>query len=255
MFRFLRIAILLTILLVVAGRQFLTPDRLNSWDKPLWVTIYPVLVESDASTRSYAESLTPQSFDAIGGFLQLQASRYGHELEQSVVIQVARPLTEVPPELPMESSGLKVATWSLQMRWWAWRNGRQESPAPADVKMFVLYQESRPGELLERSVGVRNAAYGIVNAVASRQMAARNRVIITHELLHILGATDKYDMSSGQPLAPDGLAAPQQNPLYPQQRAEIMAGRIATSAYGWRRPATLQSCVIGAVTAAEIGWL
>ena len=255
MFRFLRIAILLTILLVVAGRQFLAPDRLNSWDKPLWVTIYPVLVEGDASTRRYTGNLSPESFDAIDGFLKRQASRYGHKLEQSVVIQVARPLTAVPPELPQESSGLKVAAWSLQMRWWAWRFGRQDGLAPSDVKMFVVYRESRPGEILERSVGVRNGAYGIVNAVASRQMAARNRVIITHELMHILGATDKYDMATGQPLALDGLAAPRQDPLYPQQRAEIMAGRIATSAYGWRRPATLQSCVIGAATAAEIGWL
>lgn len=254
MFRFLRIAILLTILLVVAGRQFLTPDRLNSWDKPLWVTIYPVLADSDASTRRYAENLSPQSFVAIDGFLKRQASRYGRELEQAVVIQVARPMTEMPPELPVESSGLKVAAWSLQMRWWAWSHGRQEGLAPSDVKMFVLYQASRPGELLERSVGVRNAAYGIVNAVTSRQMAARNRVIITHELLHILGATDKYDMDTGQPLVPDGLANPVQVPLYPQQSAEIMAGRIATSAYGWRRPSTLQSCVIGDVTAAEIGW-
>ena len=254
MFRFLRIAILLTILLVVAGRQFLTPDRLNSWDKPLWVTIYPVLVESDASARRYAEGLSPQSFAAIDGFLKRQASRYGYELDQPVVLQVAQPMTEIPPELPVESSGLKVAAWSLQMRWWAWRHGREQGLAPADVKMFVLYQKSRPGELLERSVGVRNAAYGIVNAVASRQMAARNRVIITHELLHILGATDKYDMATGQPLTPDGLAAPRQNPLYPQQRAEIMAGRIAISPYEWRRPATLQSCVVGAATAAEIGW-
>jgi hypothetical protein len=140
------------------------------------------------------------------------------------------------------------------MRWWAWRNGSQDGLAPADVKMFVLYQSSRPGELLERSVGVRNAAYGVVHAVASRQATAHNAIVITHELLHILGATDKYDMATGQPLAPDGLANPRQNPLYPQQRAEIMAGRIATGPGNWRRPTTLDSCVIGPATAVEIGW-
>lgn len=255
MFRFLRIAILLTVLLVVAGRQFLTPERLNSWDRPLWVTIHPVLVEASPETRRYAEQLTSGTFTAVDGFLQQQASRYGRKLEQAAVIQVARPLTAVPPGLPAKNSGLTVALWSLKMRWWVWRHGRQDGLAPADVRMFVLYQQSTPGELLERSVGVRNGAFGIVNAVASRQMAARNRVVITHELLHILGATDKYDLATGQPLAPDGLANPAQVPLYPQQRAEIMAGRIADSGYGWRRPATLQSCVVGAATAAEIGWL
>lgn len=255
MFRFLRIAILLTILLVVAGRQFLAPDRLNNWDKTLWVTIYPVLTEADPETRRYVESLTPQAFDAINAFLQQQASRYGRSLEQPVMLQVAKPLTAVPPTLPTKNSGLGVALWSLKMRWWVWRHGRQDDLAPADARMFVLYQQSKPGELLERSVGVRNGAFGIVNADASRPMTAHNRVIITHELLHILGAVDRYDMATGQPLVPDGLADPQQSPLYPQQRAEIMAGRIATSVHRWRRPATLKSCVVGAATAAEIGWL
>lgn len=141
------------------------------------------------------------------------------------------------------------------MRWWSWRNSSQDGLTPADVKMFVLYQENQTNTLLERSVGIKNGSYGVVNAVSSRQMAARNRIIITHELLHILGASDKYDLFTGQPLAPDGLADPTQKPLYPQQRAEIMGGRIANSASRWRRPASLKSCVIGTMTATEIGWL
>jgi len=140
------------------------------------------------------------------------------------------------------------------MRWWSWRNVSQDGLAPDDIKMFVLYQQARPDGPLERSVGVKNGSYGLVNAVGSRQMAAHNRIIITHELLHVLGATDKYDPYSGQPIAPDGLANPQQVPLYPQNRAEIMGGRIATSAYRWNYPASLEYCVIGPGTAAEIGW-
>ena len=141
------------------------------------------------------------------------------------------------------------------MRWWSFRNGGQDGLAPDDIRMFVLYQKGKSNGPLERSVGIQNGSYGVVNAVASRQMAARNRIVITHELLHILGASDKYDLRSGQPIAPDGLANPGQSPLYPQNRAEIMGGRIATSATRWRRPATLKSCVIGAKTAAEISWL
>ena len=141
------------------------------------------------------------------------------------------------------------------MRWWSWRNSRQDGLAPDDVRMFVIFQKRKDDRLLERSVGIKNGSYGVVNAVASRQMAARNRIIITHELMHILGATDKYDPVSGQPFAPDGLANPAQSPLYPQQRAEIMGGRIATSSNDWRRPASLKSCVVGSVTAREIGWM
>lgn len=255
MFRFIRIAVLLTILVVVAGNQFLTGSRFSSWEKPLWISIYPVLVGSGADIRRYAESLEPDSFREIEVFIKQQAARYGRQLEKPVFIQVARPLTSLPPELPAGNSGLGVALWSLKMRWWSFRNGGQDGLAPDDIRMFVLYQKGKSNGSLERSVGIQNGSYGVVNAVASRQMAARNRIVITHELLHILGASDKYDLRTGQPFAPEGLANPGRSPLYPQNRAEIMGGRIATSATRWRRPATLKSCVIGAETAAEISWL
>jgi len=254
MFRYLRIVILLAILFVVAGQQWLTGKRLGSWEKPLWITIYPVLLDSDADTRRYTGNLNSDSFRDMGVFLQQQAARYDHRFENPAIVQVARPLTELPPPLPAENSGVKVALWSLKMRWWVWRNGSQDGLVGEDIRMFVLYQKGDSNALLERSVGIKNGSYGLVNAVASQEKAARNRIVITHELLHILGASDKYDPYTGQPIAPAGLANPDQSPLYPQKLAEIMGGRIATSANHWRYPASLKSCVIGTETAAEIGW-
>ena len=254
MFRYLRIAILLTILVIVAGNQWLTGKRLGSWEKPLWITIYPVLLDSDADTRRYTGSLSTDSFRDIGVFLKRQAARYDRRFENPAIVQVARPLTALPPALPTENSGVKIALWSLKMRWWVWRNGSQDGLVGEDIRMFVLYQKGDSNGLLERSVGIKNGSYGLVNAVASREKAARNRIVITHELLHILGASDKYDFLTGQPIARAGLAAPGRSPLYPQDSAEIMAGRTATSANHWRYPASLKSCVIGAETAAEIGW-
>lgn len=255
MFRNIRIAILLTILLIVAGNQWLTGNMLASWEKPLWITVYPVLADTEANTLRYANSLQVGSFQDIGHFIKREASRYGREFESPVFFQVARPLTSLPPALPSGESGPGVMLWSLKMRWWAWRNTGQDGLAPDDVRMFVLYQKAKSDGLLERSVGIKNGSYGVVNAVASREMAARNRIVITHELMHILGASDKYDPYNGQPSAPEGLASPLQSPLFPQSQAEIMAGRIAISANNWRRPATLRHCVIGEVTAVEIGWL
>lgn len=254
MFRFLRIAILLTILVIVAGNQWLTGHRLGSWKKPLWITVYPVLASPDPEVRRYVQGLDAGSFQKISGFLNREAARHGQSLSETAVFQVAQTLTKLPPALPAGDSGLKVAWWSLQMRWWSWRNGSQDGLAPDDIKMFVLYQLADPSGPLERSVGVKNGSYGLVNAVASRQMAAHNRIIMTHELLHVLGATDKYDLRTGQPTAPDGLANPDQRPVYPQQRAEIMGGRIAVSARSWRYPSSLEYCAVGTRTAAEIGW-
>ncbi len=194
------------------------------------------------------------SFQDINEFFKRQGARYGRQLEKPVVIQVARPLTVLPPALPTESSGLNVALWSLKMRWWSWRHGRQDDLVGDDIRMYILYQKRSSEGPLERSVGIRNGSYGLVNAVATREMAARNRIIITHELLHILGAIDKYDLFTGQPIAPDGLADPDQSPLYPQVcRDHGWAHCGFSQPTGVTQPA-LTSCVIGAVTASEIGW-
>ena len=42
---------------------------------------------------------------------------------------------------------------------------------------------------------------GIVNGYASRRYRGTNNVIIAHEFLHTLGATDKYSMIDGNPIA------------------------------------------------------
>jgi len=75
-----------------------------------------------------------------------------------------------------------------------------------------------------------------------------------HELLHTLGATDKYDLSNNQPLFPDGYAEPELTPLHPQLKAEIMGGRIPLSQLKAIIPSSLAKTVIGPKTANEIGW-
>jgi hypothetical protein len=85
-------------------------------------------------------------------------------------------------------------------------------------------------------------------------MAGSNAVIIAHELLHTVGATDKYDFATNLPRFPDGYAEPERTPRYPQAFAEIMGGRIPVSEIRADIPVTLDQTLIGAATAAEIGW-
>ncbi len=113
------------------------------------MTIYPVLVEPGDNIRKYAEALNSSSFDDIKSFFKQQAASYGRDLERPLVFQVAQPLVKQPPPVPAESSGLGVAVWSLKMRWWAWRHGREKGLAPADIKIFVRYQNQKPDALLE----------------------------------------------------------------------------------------------------------
>jgi hypothetical protein len=95
--------------------------------------------------------------------------------------------------------------------------------------------------------------FGIVNAYTGRRYRGANNMIIAHELLHTLGASDKYELATGQPTVPDGLADPQKKPLYPQSHAEIMGGRIALAADDAVIPQSLGFAVVGPATAAEVG--
>lgn len=254
-FRFIRLTVLLTILAIVAGGQWLTRERVASWEKPLWLTIYPVAAAPGGPVDAYLDGLAVEQFSDIGAFLERQASRYGKSLGAPLRFQLAEALSEPPPEVPPDGSYLQTAAWSLKMRWWAWRRDREDGLPSPDVQMFVIYHAVDRKDSRERSVGMQKGMFGVVNAVASRGHASLNRVVIAHELLHVLGATDKYDVLSGQPLAPEGLADPGRVPLYPQDKAEIMGGRIAVSAGQFRMPSSLRSCVVGPQTAREIGWL
>jgi hypothetical protein len=96
---------------------------------------------------------------------------------------------------------------------------------------------------------------GVVYAFATPLMNGENDVVIAHELLHTVGATDKYSPLSDAPRFPDGYGDPRQTPLYPQATAELMAGRRMLSANRWEQAPSLDDVVIGPATALEIRWL
>jgi hypothetical protein len=85
-------------------------------------------------------------------------------------------------------------------------------------------------------------------------MTGMNNIVIAHEFLHTVGASDKYDLRSGAPLFPIGFAERDRTPLYPQEQAEIMAGRRPLSAHEWEMPRSLRQVLVGPETALEIRW-
>jgi hypothetical protein len=124
-----------------------------------------------------------------------------------------------------------------------------------DVRLFVIYYDPKRNDTLEHSLGLEKGRIGVVNAFASSTLAGSNNVVIAHELLHTLGATDKYDARTAQPRFPDGYARPDAKPRYPQRFAEIMGGRIPISASESAIAPSLNATVVGEATAREINWL
>jgi len=78
--------------------------------------------------------------------------------------------------------------------------------------------------------------------------------VAAHELLHTLGASDKYD-ARGSSRLPEGLGDPDQSPLYPQRGAEVMARNRVVAPGLELPPGSLDELTVNHWTAREIGWL
>lgn len=252
MFKAIRIGILLFILFFVAVSTLLTRARSTDWDSSLWVKIYPINADGSEVSRDYIDKLEVKDFSGIEAFVDRETARYGHDLRRPVRIELGREITEQPPALGGEPSAWRVMLWSLKIRWWASSvTDAQDNPAP-DVRIFVRYHSPSDAFRLENSVGLQKGMVGIVNAFAGRGQKGSNNVVIAHEFLHTLGATDKYDPADGNPTFPEGYGEPDRSPLFPQRLAEIMGGRIAISALDAEIPKSLRYAVIGEQTAEEI---
>ncbi len=251
MWRRVRIAILLLILLLVALNTYF--DRLYStqWNDALRVAVFPINADGSPVTEHYIASLPRTPFEPIEAFFAEEARQYGISLSPAVRLTLAPALRELPPALPAEASSIGVMFWSLKMRYWAWR---KEAPPGSEIKLFLLYHDPARAKVLPHSIGMQKGLFGVVHVFADRTMEGSNDVVIAHELLHTLGATDKYTPGANLPQLPDGYAEPDREPLYPQSFAELMGGRIPISESEATIPESLRQVIVGPRTALEIGW-
>lgn len=254
LFKLTRIVILLSFLFVLVAGTWMTERRMASWERPILVTVYPIAADDAPATLRFVKNIEASYFDEVNRFFAREALPYGFQVTPAFRFQLAPPTDQMPPPIPDLFSPVKIAVWSLKMRWWSWFEDFGNDLVRPDVQMFVLYRGSSGDEEVSISVGMRKGRYGIVKAFARESMGSHNLIIFAHELLHVLGATDKYVMSSGEPQYPFGYAEPDKRPLFPQDKAEIMGGRIPLTAYSSAMPRSLDYCRIGRKTAEEIGF-
>lgn len=253
MTRALRIVLLLFALATVAQWAWIERQRVTEWAHPLRVVAYPVDADDTEAARSYLAGVDAAAFAEVEDYFAEQAKRYGLKLARPVEIFLGPRVANQPPELPSGSSVLGALSWSLRMRFWAWRNDDYPGPKP-HVRLFVVYHDPAKSPRLAHSTGLAKGMIGVVRVFAAKSQQRVNNVVIAHELLHTFGASDKYDPSTNMPLFPDGYADPGANPRFAQRHAEIMAGRIPRSPFAAEIPASLDETLIGARTAVEIHW-
>jgi hypothetical protein len=242
------------ILLLVGLDAWFTKMRTTDWDHPLRVVVYPINVEDTESNKEYIASLSVEDYDSVDQFMLREAKSYGLPVKDPVDFKLGPEINNMPPLPPEDRNILKVMLWSLKLRYWAYSVDTYDGPTP-DIRVFALFHDPELNSRLQHSTGLEKGMLSLVHAFADEGMAEKNNVVVAHELLHTLGATDKYDLTNGQPIFPDGYADPEQEPLYPQVIAEIMGAKIPVSETETVMPRNLKYTIIGAKTGQEIGWL
>jgi len=254
MIKKLRIAILLYVLVFVGLGQLLDSRRATDWDNQLWVDVYLSNANGSERVQSYLDTLGDETFAGVERFFSDEASRFSLGIEQPFRVRLAGQIDDPLPALPEHGKLIQTILWSLETRWYVWRlHGKSDRPRP-DITVFAIYHEAQDGISIDRSTALQKGLIAIANLYATRGAIGTNQMIIAHELLHTLGASDKYSLATGLPLHPDGFAEPTREPLYPQTQAELMAGRIPLKETEAHIPPSLNRVVIGPLTAAEIGW-
>lgn len=252
-FKRLRIAALLLVLLVVALTTWQDRYLSTRWRVPLYVSIYPIAADDSPVTQAYLASLDIERFKPIDRFFTREAERYRLGMNEPVRTRLRAELPERPPQRAADASLLATALWSLRLRYWAWRvSGHVHEPE--DIRIFVLYHDPALTPSVPHSLGLTKGLIGVVYAFAAPDMNGENDVVIAHELLHTVGATDKYNLADDAPRFPDGYGDPAQSPLYPQATSEVMAGRRMIAPDKWQQALNLDEVVIGPATALEIRW-
>ena len=253
MWKKVRVAILLLVLVFVIIRSWQDQADL-SWKNSFYVAVYPVNADQSPQVEQYIQSLQPTDFAAASEFINSEAKRYGLSLYRPINIVLGKPVQELPPAPPVDGGLLNVILWSLKLRYFAWQHEQEFSVHPK-IQLYLLYFDPKKHPRLSYSTALQKGRVGRVNLFSEASYNQQNLVILSHELLHTLGASDKYDFATNMPIFPDGFAYPQQQPLYPQTKAELMGGRIVVSDSKAVIPKNLAQTVIGEKTAKEIGWV
>ncbi len=257
LFRNVRVAILLMILVGVASWAWAEQSRLkerNHWERTLRVGVVVLELEPvDDSAIGFLRARLENLAEVLDDEFARHNDRRMRPFEFILVGHT--PIAALPPEQPGAEAGfvdnveLKFAL-DEYLEGPAERLGLEEDAY--DTVMWVVVKDgarASGGRFVEGLAEV-GGDRGLVVVDLDESTAALAAGVIGHELFHTLGATDKYDASG--PIFPDGYFEPRVR--YPQKRAEIMGREIPLTADQRRLPNFVAEIGVGKKTAREIGW-
>jgi hypothetical protein len=255
-----RVAVLLAILLIVllyAWQDISERRDRASFRRPLDVAV--VLLQygpRDAGTAAAIVQLQ-QRVNALQDTLFSEQRRYRSEAEPLLRLSAYGPVPVLrEPPAPTSESFWDAAVHTYEL----WRYTRAvdaavQLPSRAfDSRIYVLVEpvQSQARKLVE-GFSEQGGRVGVARVQLDASTVDLGLFVVAHELMHTLGATDKYT-ADGTTQIPAGLGDPEQSPLYPQRRAEVMARNRVVSPGHELIPDALGELSVGSTTAREIGW-
>ncbi len=186
--------------------------------------------------------------------LSAEMARHGRPGLQPFALTPLGPLEAPAPPRVGADDGLGARAQD----WWALRKWRRPLEAAVggtdrfDLVVYVIvHAAARGGARLAEGFAAKGGELGLVETTIDDRSVDFALIAVGHELLHLFGATDKYD-AQGHAIA-TGLVEPALG--LPQRRAEIMVGEIPLGPGRGRVATRLDELGVGPVTAREIGWI
>lgn len=253
----LRVGVLLAILAGVclyALRDYVSRHARTSWQRPLEVAL--VLVERGPLDPAALARLRG-GVERLEAVLEREYVRYGGTL-RPIRFRQFGPVQErfAPPEAETGSlwGALRV---SLELRAYARAIDELAGLSDTDFDGSIYVRLSPPRSdtrAFVEGLGEDRGRVAVANIELSADSVDFGLFVVTHELFHLLGASDRYG-PDGRTLLPEGLGEPELEPTFPQRTVEVMARGRVLAPGDEVPPSDLDELRVGLRTASEIGWL
>lgn len=254
----LRVAVLLAVLGVVVLYALADVRRRrarNDWRRTLNAAL--VLVRAQPVDGAGVEALRSR-LGRMEQRLDQEMRRYRPTSAAPFRLALFGPVDSPGPPPALATDGLlDLLRYNMTLERWCGRVDRAAGLKAAgfDARVYVVVRPPvRRGHWTVEGVSQEHGRIGLVAIELDAGMADLALFVGVHELMHTLGATDKYD-AWGQPLVPQGLAEPDLVPRYPQRFTELMARHRPLSPERNALPESIDDLRVGEATAREIGWL
>jgi hypothetical protein len=253
-----RVAVLLTVLVGVllwAWRDVRARRARNDWDHTLYVAIVVMRLERvDDAALAALRARVPALEDRLAAELR----RVRPDAPRPFRLTLVGPVdASAPPPAPEGDGPLDLVRHALALSSYVKDVDARAGVEPDlyDVRVYVAVKRPRLAErTLVEGRSEQGGRVGLVEVELDAETPDLPLIVVAHELLHTLGATDKYD-AGGRTAFPLGLAEPDRVPPFPQRFAEIMARNRPISASEERVPGDVAEIAVGPTTAREIGWI